>query len=289
MASRSLYWVNGELVPASKAAVSVCDLAFTRGFGAFESARTYSRVAFRLREHAQRLRKTCELMHLPCPYSVWAISQAVEKTVAANAFPESLIRIYVTGGIARGFVPGDRQGLVVLVDRFRPFPKAQYEKGIALYCSPLERVLPYAKSTNYLSGVIATIKGLEGGFDEAVFVDRRGAILEGTTFSVFAVSKGRLITPESGVLAGITSREVMALADEHGIEVLHRALSPALVRGADEMFITSSNRELIPAVRVGRQRIGDGKPGPMTRELRALYRRRAEKACARIAARRRGR
>ncbi len=267
------YYCNGSIVRASRASLNVRDLGVIRGFGLFESLRTYGGKPFLLGKHLDRLFRAARLIQLPLPLNRKRFETLTFRLLRKNAFPDALIRIIVTGGPAPSLVPQGKTSVVILVDPFHPFPPGQYQKGIALMTAPFSRIRPEVKSTIYFGAVLSHRKALARGCQEAVYVDSKGSILEGTTYSVCAVLPGpRLIIPEESVLPGITAECVIRIARQQHIPVERRPITRAMGRQALEMFITSSNRELIPVVKVDRQRIGNGKPGPVTQELHAEYR-----------------
>lgn len=265
------YWIDGQLVRADRAAIPVTDLVMTRGYGAFEALRTYEGNPFLLEEHLRRLEKTCALLGLKCPLRRKEFAAAARETLRANSFPESLIRFYVTGGDASGFLPEGKERLLILVSPVRPFPAWQYERGIAMKTTALSRSIPAAKTVDYTVGIRETMRAVREGFQEVAFRDRRGGLLEGTQFSIFAVLGRTLVTPEEGVLPGCTGNQVMKLARREGWTIRRTAISPAMLRKASELFITSTTRELLPVVRVDEQRIGDGRPGPVRQHLHARF------------------
>ncbi|MBI4026266.1 MAG: aminotransferase class IV [Verrucomicrobia bacterium] len=267
------YFCNGAYLRADHATISVGDLGLIRGFGLFESLRTYGGKPFLLAEHLDRLFHAAKTVGLKPPMRRHGIARVVRRLLKKNRFAESLIRIVMTGGPSSALLPLGPPTLIVMADEFHPFPPWQYEKGISLMTTPLARIHPEIKSTVYFSAVVAAAQAGRRGFTEAVYVDRKGALLEGTTYNVFAVLPGpRLITPREGVLPGITADCVIALARKSELPVERRPLSRSMLRRAREMFITSSNREVIPVIRVDRVRIGDGIPGGVTQQLHAAYR-----------------
>ncbi len=280
MAERSpLYFCNGRFVPARHAALPVNDLGLIRSFALFESLRTYNGRPFLLEEHLRRLFRGARQAGIPPVWSAARLRSIIARLLARNRFPESLLRLILTGGPSASIVPTGRPSLVVMVDPFHPFPERQYAQGIALRAIPAARIEPGLKTTGYFPAVTGTARALREGFDEAVYVDADGAILEGTTYNVFAVLPGpRLVTAREGVLPGITADCVLRLARRLRIPVERRPISPALRARAREMFITSSNRELIPVARVDRWRAGRS-PGPVTLRLHAAYRELVQKEC----------
>ncbi|HUR59174.1 MAG TPA: aminotransferase class IV, partial [Opitutaceae bacterium] len=213
------------------------------------------------------------------PVSRTELAAIVAKTLAANSFPDCLIRIYLTGGDASGFIPEGRERLMVLVDPVRPYPARQFSEGIALARSMLARTFPLAKSTSYLAGVWETIQARRRGFDEVVFCDAQGDILEGTTFSVGVIRGRELITPREDILHAITMEHLVGVAADDGFKITRAPLSRAILAAADEVFITSSTRELIPVSRLDDERAGLRAPATATQRLHQLYLRSAREIC----------
>lgn len=265
------YWMDGRLVVATGASLPLTDLAVTRGYGAFEALRTYAGTPFLLDPHLRRLEQTCRHLCLRIPLPRARMREAVAKTIAANHFAESLIRIYVTGGDATGFVPEGRERLLILVGPVISYPARQYQKGIALKTTPLNRPIPLAKTIDYTAGIRETILARRAGYQEVIFKDPCGNLLEGTQFSLVVVAGNLLISPAENVLPGITAGHVLRLAEKEGFAVRRAPVTPKLLRRADELFITSTNRELLPVTSVDQLCIGEGRPGPVTRHLHSRY------------------
>lgn len=268
-----VYFLDGRTVRASAARLPIADLAILRGFALFESLRTYGRKPFLLDRHLDRLLGEARRVGLACPYSRAEIARIIQRLLRRNCFPEALIRLLLTGGASPKLIPSGRPTFAVMMDPLPAFPKHQYAKGIALMSIPFERAYPEMKTTNYFAAVWGTMRAVKRGFHEIVYARDNGDLLEGSTFNLFVVLPGqRLITPQKDVLAGVTAGCVLGLARALRIRIARRPIRPADLRRAREAFITSSNREIIPVRRVDRQRIGDGRPGPMTRRLHAAYR-----------------
>lgn len=269
---KPVYYCNGKFLPSDIASLSVHDLGLIRGFAVFESLRTYAGKPFLLAEHLDRLFRGARGVGIRPPLSKAQITSLTMKLLKMNKIEDALVRIILTGGPSESLVPVGKASLVIFVDPFHAFPTRQYEKGISMMSTPFSRLHPEYKSTIYFSAVMSTMRALKRGFDEAVYVDQKGSILEGTTYNVFAVLPGpRLVTAENGVLRGITAQHVLRLARRLKIPVLRAPITLPMLRKARELFITSSNRELIPAIKVDSLRIGAGRPGPVTRTLHAVY------------------
>jgi branched-chain amino acid aminotransferase len=268
-----IYYINGRFVRASQATIPIHDLSFLRGYALFDSLRTYHRKPFLLREHVQRLYYAVKYAGLNPPMSALAYEKTVLRTIQKNKFNDALLRLYVTGGPSTSLLPKGKAGAIIMVDPLHAFPEWQYTKGIALMTSPFRRIYPEIKSTVYFAAVKESLLATKRGFTEVVFVDEQGALLEGTTYSVFAVLPGpRLVTAKDQVLPGITAQTVIGVAKRLKIPVQRSPITSAMLRRSKEVFITSSNRELIPVVRIDRKRIGQGKPGEVTQQLHRAYR-----------------
>jgi branched-subunit amino acid aminotransferase/4-amino-4-deoxychorismate lyase len=220
----------------------------------------------------ERLEQSCALLRIVLPYTRCELISAVQYIMRRNDFRESLVKIYVTGGRSHSLLPEAPPSVIVACFPLPVFPTRFYRKGISLQTTPLARTLPAAKSTDYLAAVVASVTAHTMGYDEILFTDpATGCLLEGSTFNVFAVVGTTLITPIHGVLAGVTAQDIIALAEEEvGLRVERRGISPKDLDQATELFISSSNREIIP-VRQLDDRTFSNCPGRMTRKLASEY------------------
>ena len=265
-----IYYVNGEFVPADRAVIPVNDLAVLRGLGAFELLRTYGGQPFALDAHLKRLTASAKKMGLALPGDVDHIKQVVIDTLARNRHhDEANIRIIITGGPSVDFMTHQGQPrLLVLVSEMPGQPREWYTDGVKITTMTSRRILPGAKSINYLSATIALQKAREKGAVESAYVDRDGLVYECTTSNIFAFLGDRLVTPGRRILAGITRSVILQIAEAmFTIEV--RDLTFREFIAADEIFITGTNKGIVPVVRVDDVVIGDGRPGPNTRRLMA--------------------
>ena len=266
------YYIDGEFVPADRAVIPVTDLAVLRGLGAFELLRTYGGHPFALEEHLERLQHSLQKMGLLLPWTIEELRRIVLETLQrnlANGHSESNIRIIVTGGSSSDFMtPQGQPRLLVLVSEMPRQPEAWYTDGVKITTMQNRRILPGAKSINYLSATIALKKARELGAVESLYVDRDGQVYECTTSNIFAFVGDRLVTPGRRILAGITRGVILQMAEAmFTIEV--RDLSfPELIAAA-EVFITGTNKGIVPVVRIDDVIIGEGRPGPRTRRLMA--------------------
>ena len=274
--------IDGAVVAPADARVSVYDRGFLFGDAVFEVLRTYGGAPFALDEHLARLRRSAERVLIALPLEDRALAAEVRRAIEAARGAESYVRIVVTRGAGPVSLDPDTAGRplrVVLVEPVVAPPRDAYAKGIAAVTMRTRRAVDDtsasgAKVANYLSNLLAIHEAKARGAQEALTVDAQGNVVEGATSNVFVVKAGRVATPpeSAGILAGITRAHVLAAAGAAGVAVDERPLAPADLYGADEVFITSSIRELLPVVRVDDRVVGSGTPGPVARALHRAFR-----------------
>lgn len=280
--------IDGELRAPGAQLVSVFDRGFLYGDSVFETLRTYGGEPFGLSEHVDRLARSAALVFIELPVPRATFESEVRAVVFAGHNAESYVRVMVTRGQgALGLDPGlaERPTRVIIVQPLVTPPERYYSDGVAAITYRTQRQADAtsavgAKVGNYLVSVLAMREASRVGAVEALIVDARGAVLEGSTSNVFLVQEGRLITPDvsAGILAGITRAHVLEVAQSLGIAVELRTPSVSEAQAADELFISSSIRELMPVVRLDDRSIGNGKPGPIFAQLRAAFRARVRPA-----------
>lgn len=274
-------WLDGALVDEKEARISPFDRGLLLGDAVFETMRIYGGRPRALKEHLDRLRQSCALTRIPYPEG---IERAIAHLIEANGARDGQVRVTLTRGVGgRGASPQGATSPTVLVTTATVHHRPEvYERGLRLVVARRRRIpdasLPSAiKSTNYLVHVLARIEAEEAGADDALFVDEDGALVEATQANVFAILGRELVTPplSSGCLPGMARAEVLALAHEAGLRPVERPLPRAALHEASEVFLTASVLEVAPVVEVDGVRVGDGKPGPLTRRIHELYRKRA--------------
>ena len=263
----AIYYIDGDFVPAAQAVIPVDDLAILRGIGVFDLLRTYGGEPFFLDAHIERLERSAEKIGLNLPWSHKEIAEVVRQTLAKNEISEANIRIVVTGGSSKDFMtPSGNPRLLVLISPIPRLPEKWYTEGVKIISWAVERPIPGAKSIDYISASLALKKAAAEGAIEALYIDRNGLALECTTSNLFAFMGQQLVTPGQGILSGVTRKVVLELA-EGLFPVEIRDITLSELTAADEVFITGTNKGLVPVVQVDRSVIGDGSPGPGTRRL----------------------
>lgn len=271
-------WISGEIHDGASARISVFDRGFLYGDSIYEVMRTAGGEPVDLEAHLFRLASSGEAIALPVP-EVRELRAAVRATLDAAGNHESYVRVIVTRGSGEIGLEPDLAGeptTIVVVKPLSLPPRELYERGAALGIvgvqrTPRSAVDPAVKSGNYLNNIMALAEARSRGAHEAVMCDAEGRIAEGSSSNVFAARGGVLVTPalEIGLLAGITRQRVIELAREDGLAVEEGALTPEELRGADEVFITSSIRGVLPIRFVDDREFGA--PGPMTSRILDRY------------------
>ena len=263
-----IYYIDGEFVEDDKAVIMAKDLTVLRGYGVFDFLITYNRRPFRLEEHVARLENSARDINLTLNHSNREICEIVLQTLEKNPHhKESNIRIVCTGGISPdGVTPQGNGILMVYVTPKYELPDWWYNDGAKIISVEMERFIPTSKSTNYLSAVFAQQQAHARGAIEAIYKDKAGHLLEGTTTNLFCLKGNTLITPPDGILPGITRKTVLELLkDQYEIELRH--IHGDELAEMDEIFITASNKEIVPVIQVDDLTISGGKPGQKTRTL----------------------
>lgn len=271
MAQENIYYIAGRFVPASQAALPLDDLALLRGYGVFDFIRTYGGRPFMLKEHILRLEESARLIRLPLPWTWQEVSDIVHQTLEKNPAREANIRVIVTGGPSPDFLmPVGRPRLLVLVSPLKSYPRQWYERGVKVITVRGGRSIPSAKTLNYLSAVAFLQEAAGSGAVEAILVDPDGIVREGQTVSVFVWLQDRLVTNQVGVLPGVTRALILRLAASvFPIEI--RDFTIAELLNADEVFMTATNKEVVPIIQIDETLIANGLPGERTKKLMEIF------------------
>jgi branched-chain amino acid aminotransferase len=274
-------YLAGQVCLPEEAKISVFDRGFLYGDSVYETIGTAYGRLFATRDHLVRLERSAERIGLRCPPRA-EIEHAIAETVKAAGNPESRVRVMLTRGSGKlDLDPAstdDTQLIVIVFPLGAPTPE-MYAKGVAVAIVTITRNSPRAidpavKSGNYLNNVLALGEARRrNGAYEAILCADDGCIAEGASSNVFIVKNGQVWTPPPavGILDGITRAKVLDLCRAHELPVVERRFSPDELRGADEAFITSATRAVLPVTSVDGKPVGAGVPGPVTRRLMGLY------------------
>jgi branched-chain amino acid aminotransferase len=283
--------VNGRVSDQEHAVISVFDHGFLYGEGVYETLRTYNGQPFLFDRHMRRLRNSADMLALSVPLTNAEIDGRFRETVqtaglGGSAGRDAYIRILVTRGIGElTYDPAATPipSIVVIVKPNVDPPREVFERGVRVCLVGVIRnhpgtVNPLIKSNSLLNNALAMQEALRRGAFEGVMRNYQGELAECTQSNLFIVKNGAALTPPitAGLLPGITREFLFEVGAEAGIPVRDQVLRDEDLFGADEAFLTSTTRELVPIVQVDDKPIGPGKPGPVTQALLEGYRRKAQ-------------
>ncbi len=275
-----MIYLNNRIVPDALAKISVFDHGFLYGDGVFETLRAYRGTVFLLDEHVDRLFRSAGLIGLNINRSAKGIKKAVYDTLRANRLKDAVIRITMSRGAGPpGLDPGlcRRGSLIIFARKFRPYPRSFYDRGAKIIIpdtirNHIRAVNPAIKSMNFLNNIQAKREALEANAFEAIMLDYRGFLSEGTVSNIFFVKNDTLFTPsvDTGILQGITRQTILSIAEESDIRVQEGRYRPSRLYSADEVFLASTTMEVLPVAASGARQVRNS-PGPVTGALHSAY------------------
>jgi len=279
--------VNGVVTDGDQAVVSVFDHGFLYGDGVYETVRTYNRQPFLLDRHLARLRASADRLALDVPPTDVDLETRMRDTMRrVNPGGEVTLRILITRGVGElTYDPAAcaRPTVVIIARPHSGIPDTMLRDGISVVVASVLRnhprsVDPSIKSNNLLNNVLAMQEAIRQGAYEAILLNHRGELAECSQSNLFAVRDGVVLTPplDAGLLEGVTRNFLFEVGADIGVAVNEAVLREVDLERVDELFITSTTREVIPVVRVDDQAIGSGRPGPIAARLLASFRNRAD-------------
>jgi D-alanine transaminase len=281
-----LCWLNGQVMPLSEAKVSVEDRGFLFADGVYEALRVYNGKPLALAEHLDRLERSLAGIELPLPVSKAELHSAIVKLVNHSGLTDAVVYLQVTRGPAprNHLFPKDPKPTTFFYVRsMTPLPPIDQIEPYTLLSVPDERwARCWIKSIALLSSTLARNAAERAGADEAIFVDN-GIVREGASTNLFAVIDRQVVTHPTGsrILTGVTRDLLLRIARDLDIPVAEREMTLDQAQHADEVFLSSSVREVMWVGRWDGLRIGEGSCGPITRRLHEEYRQRVQAACGR--------
>ena len=272
MIDEAAWWyVGGRWVHPHEATISINDVAVLRGYSAFEALRTYHQRPFHLDEHLTRLYRSAELIELEIPWTREYIAAIINEVIRRNNYKHAAIRILVTGGESEdSILPIGKPLLAVLISQLPERDMQRFAQGYKLITTAFQRTAPEAKTTNYLVAIRALKEAARRNATEALFVNKQDHVLEATRSNFFIFRGDTLVTPGKGILMGITRNVVLKLARGR-FHIEERPILLEELAQADEAFITSSSKEIMPVVQIDDVTIGKGESGPRTYELEQRF------------------
>ncbi len=280
-ASRAYAYVNGKVTPASRATISVFDRGIVLGDGLFETLRVRKGHPEFLGLHYARFLKSARRLKLGMPVSEIELQKIISNLCRKSRFDDAVARITLTRGRYLGGLaidPSIPPSLIVTVMPVSGLPSAIYERGVKVAISSINKAAasgldPGIKSINYLANIFAKAEGDKKGCYEAILLGPRGEIAELSTASFFCVLDGKVVTPPigTGILPGITRQVLLREMKKRKLPFREGDIYPKDIPRMTEAFLCSSIRGPVPITQIEKRKIGDGKVGPIYRELREVY------------------
>lgn len=277
MNGSDIVYLNGEYLPAKEAKVSVLDRGFLFGDGIYEVIPVYGGRLFRLEAHLLRLDQSLAGIRLANPLTHRRWEAILEELVKRNGGGDMALYLQVTRGVApreHAFPPHAVPTVFAMAQPFSPQADAALQAGVkAITVEDIRWKHCHIKAITLLPNVLLHQQAADSGAAEAILV-REGEVTEGTASNVFMVTRGHVVTPAKGqlLLPGITRDLVVELCTEAGIPCSESKVTLSALRRADEVWLTSSNKEIVPVTHVDGLPVGTGRPGPVWQQVFALYR-----------------
>lgn len=271
---------NEKFLDEDRAHVSVADRGFLVGEGLFETLRSYNSHVVFVKEHLFRLAEGAAQLEIELPVSLERLRFLIYQTLHLNKLHEAVVRVYLTtegSGIGDLDSPPRKINLLISCKPCTPFSSKYYEQGVDLCwvknVLAEQGILSQIKSTSYLSRLLARREAQKKKCFEGIMLNAQGHVAEGSGSNLFFVKDGILYTPpvEEGLLMGVTRQQVIHLAEKEGFDVCEKVVMPEDLLKADEVFITSTLKEIMPVKKIEKTKIKQA-PGPVAKKLLEIYR-----------------
>lgn len=266
-------YLNGAILEAKDARIPVTDRAILHGFGLFETIRAYHSIPFRLGEHLKRMALSAKHFKIPYPISYYSFQREIVKLIRANRTPECSVRVTLTQG-----TEGGRSNIFATTSPLPLLPKSLYRDGVKIVVAQWRRnsssPIYGHKTLNYMENILGREEAKRLGAIDAIFLDERNRILEGTASNVFVVNGGRVATPplRSHILPGVTRKTIIAICRAERTPLIERPMRMRDLLTADEVFITNAIVEVMPVRTLGNESVGNGGAGPVATRILQRYR-----------------
>ena len=274
-------YINGKFYSEKNSKISVFDHGLLYGDGVFEGIRAYHGRVFKLKEHIDRLFYSAKAILLNIPMSKQQLMDATVETCRKNNLNDGYVRLVVTRGAGTlGLNPNrcSNPQVIIIADTIQLYPASLYKKGMEIVTVATTRnhhnaVNPTIKSLNYLNNILAKIEANTAGYEEAIMLNSEGYVAECTGDNLFIIKDNQMFTPSlsSGALHGITRQTSIDLVGELGVSTSEPNLTRYDLYNADECFLTGTGAEIVPVVKIDERKIGNGKPGKITKKLVKAY------------------
>ncbi|WP_439488705.1 aminotransferase class IV [Algoriphagus sp.] len=267
-------FADGQIIPTEKASIHPMDLGFIRGYGIFDFFRTVNFQPLFLDSYLDRFFASAEKTFLPLDYTRAELKAVIQDLIEKNHLKDGGIRMVLSGGISQNHFSPAKGKLFIFAESLIFPAQEKYEKGIKLLSLEYVRPIADIKTTNYALSVWDSMRWKDAGAEDVLY-HMNGIISESSRSNFFIVKDGTISTPDTHVLMGITRKHVIELAGE--VQIRPISLQEAL--NADEAFITSTTKVLLPVTQIDEHEIGTGKPGPVSLDLLEKFRKLEKELC----------
>lgn len=261
-------YINGTILPSPEARVGVTDIGLTRGFGVYDGIAALHGNIFRFEDHFNRFQNSAKGLGLSVPVSKSDLERSIKELLKKNShMARANIRLLLTGGSTVHGIEFDPKNptFIILTEQHEPLETQVYTKGAKLIIHEYQRFMPEHKTTHYITAVLLQNKRKEEGAIEILYTSN-GLVRECATSNFFMVKNGALVTPQAHILKGITRKVVLELSNDLYPKE-ERDIPVSELASADELFITSSFKDIVPIVNIGGELRGGSTPGPITQEI----------------------
>ncbi len=264
-------YINGKIVTGDKMFVSTYDIGILRGYGIYEGITTHNNKAFYLKAHLKRFRSAAKRLNIKIPHSDEQITNIIKSLIKKNGFERTNLRMILTGGETIQGIEFEKNKptFYILAEEWKPIPPEFYTHGAKIITEEYQRFMPEIKTTNYINAVRLQKKRKTSKSIEILLVSG-GQALECSTSNIFMFKENKLITTDKNILPGITRKAVMDVARKN-FKIEERKISLDELLKADEVFITSSYKDIVPIVKIDKNTIGKGRVGENTKKLMSLF------------------
>jgi branched-chain amino acid aminotransferase len=262
-------YINGKIQSIRNAVIGISDLALQRGYGVFDFARTYNGILFHFNDHIERLKRSATALHMKLPISDSEIYKISEQLIEDSELKRPSIRLILTGGYTSTIPELEYPNFIIIAEELPTYPKEVYTKGTKLITVEYQRELPHIKTINYLNAIrLEPLKRERQAFD-ILYYSNKG-VTECTRDNFFIFQGDTLITTAEHILHGITRKIVLKLSRDY-FQINERSIAFNKLKNADEAFITSTSKGIIPVIKIDDQEIGSGVIGNRTKTIMKLF------------------
>lgn len=262
-------YVNGEIKPADEGGIGITDLALQRGYGVFDFGRTYNGNLFHFEDNIERLRRSASALHLKLPLSDQEIQEIALQLIQESDLKIPAIRMILTGGYSDSSLELEHPNFIIIAEELPIYPSDVYRYGAKVITVEYQRELPHVKSINYLNAIrLEPLKREKKAYD--ILYHSENGITECPRNNFFAFLGDTLVTPSEHILHGITRKLILQLAPKQ-FQVEERMMRLDELEGADEAFVTSTSKGVLPITRIGDRKVGDGRVGDRTKAIMKLF------------------